>query len=204
MPLSPETQAALTPAQALQRLKEGHARFRSGMERAHDYHAHVRATAAGQFPFAAVLGCIDSRVPAEVIFDQSFGDLFVARVAGNVVNDDLLGSLEFATEVAGAKLIVVLGHTRCGAVQGACDGVRLGHLTGLLERIAPAVAAAAARGEPAAGEAFVEAVAEANVHLSAAQLLAASPILRARAERGALAVVGAMYDVTTGTATFFD
>ncbi len=186
--ISSETQAALSPTQALERRRDGYAHFHTGDGRDYDYHAHVRATAAAQYPFAAVLGCIDSRVPAEVIFDQSFGDLFVARVAGNVVNSDILGSMELATHVAGAKLIVVLGHSRCGAVRGACTGFQLGHLTGLLDRIAPAV----------------EAVAEANVRLSVGQLLAESPMLRARTERGDLAVVGAMYDVASGTVTFFD
>ena len=134
-----EEQAATTPDQALQTLKQGHERFRSGDRQQTDLLAKAKLTATGQFPIAAFVSCVDSRVPVEVVFDQCIGDVFVARVAGNFVNDDILGSLEFATKLAGAKLIVVLGHSGCGAVMGACDDVQLGLLTGTLANITPAV-----------------------------------------------------------------
>ncbi len=159
-----ESQAAMTPAAALERLKEGNRRFVSNTPKRRDWSAKVLATASGQFPFAAVLGCMDSRAPVEVVFDQGLGDVFVVRVAGNVVNEDELGSLEYAVKV-GAKLIVVLGHTRCGAVQGAIDGVQLGNLTGLLDNIHPAVTAAGCNSSK--DEACVTKVAEGNVRLAA-------------------------------------
>lgn len=197
-------QAATTPASALQRLVDGNERFRAGRPQSRDARRDVKTTAPAQYPFAAVLSCIDSRVPPEAVFDQGIGDIFVARVAGNVVDDDVLGSLEYATKEAGAKLIVVLGHTRCGAVKGACQGVELAHLTGLLEKIKPAIAAVTAAGSPAAPKSrkFVDAVAEENVRQSVKQILERSRVIGELERAGRVAVRGAVYDVETGTVRF--
>jgi carbonic anhydrase len=198
--------SAPTPQAAFERLRDGNARFVSGRLQSRDVRGEVATTSAGQKPFAAVLGCMDSRVPPETVFDQRLGDLFVVRVAGNVVNADELGSLEYATEVVGTPLILVLGHTACGAVKGACDHVELGNLTGLLQRIAPAVAASAAvPGEHTSkNHDFVDAVTIANVRQSMRELVEQSPVLKARVERGALAVRGGVYDLATGKVTFLD
>ena len=139
--LTQEAQAAITPAKALEMLKQGNERFVSGKAIERDYLAQVKQTSKGQFPFAAIVSCLDSRFPPAIVFDRGIGDLFVARVAGNFVNDDILGSLEFATKLAGTKLIVVMGHTECGAIKGACDGAQLGLLTTTLANINPAVKA---------------------------------------------------------------
>ena len=194
-----EAQAAMTPALALERLKMGNARFASNATKPHDWSAKVMATAAGQYPFAAVLACMDSRAPVEILFDQGIGDIFGVRVAGNVVNEDELGSLEYAAKV-GAKLIVVLGHTRCGAVQGAIEDVQLGHLTGLLEKIQPAVDAAHCT--DAKQEACVTKVAEENVRHSMRQIRERSSYLAKYLDAGKIELVGALYDVGTGRVTF--
>ena len=196
-----ESQAAMTPSDALERLKAGNGRFVANAMRPRDWSAKVVATAPGQFPFAAVLGCMDSRAPIEIIFDQGIGDVFAVRVAGNVVNDDELGSLEYAVKV-GTKLIVVLGHTGCGAVKGAIDNVSLGHLTGLLAKIRPAVEAAGC--SDANDDACVTRVAEKNVLQSMQQIRAGSPYLAKHIEEGKVALVGGMYDVATGRVTFLD
>lgn len=199
----------ISPADALERLRQGNRRFLSGEMLDRDLLDQVRRTAGGQAPFAAILGCIDSRVPAELVFDQGIGDLMVARVAGNFVNTDILGSLEFATAVAGAKLVVVLGHTACGAVTGAVDGVDLGHLTRSLAHLAPAIEAVAGEaGEAADGPldstnpTYLDAVARKNVELTAAEIVERSSVMRDLVEWGKLAVVGAMHDVGTGRVTF--
>lgn len=194
----------MTAEEALARLKEGNARFVAGRPAERDLMQQVRRTSGGQSPFAAVLGCIDSRVPPELVFDQGIGDLFSVRIAGNFVNEDILGSLEFACKVAGARLIVVLGHSHCGAVIGACDGVRLGHLTGALKHLQPAVDAVPASDGQRTSEnaAFVQRVAEKNVDLTVAAIQEQSAVLREMAEQGAIAVVGAMYDVASGAVTF--
>jgi carbonic anhydrase len=166
-----------------------------------DWSAKVMATASGQFPFAAVLGCMDSRVPIEVVFDQGVGDVFGVRVAGNVVNEDELGSLEYAVTV-GTKLIVVLGHTGCGAVKGAIEGVQLGNLTGLLAKIQPAVAAAGCK--DAKEDRCVTEVAEANVRLALAEIRAKSPYLASYLDAGTVGLVGGIYDVATGKVTFLE
>jgi len=194
-----ESQAAMTPAAALERLKEGNLRFASNTAKRRDWSAKVLATAPGQFPFAAVLGCMDSRVPVEVVFDQGIGDVFGVRVAGNVVNDDELGSLEYAVKV-GTKLIVVLGHTDCGAVKGAIDGVELGNLTGLLAKIHPAVAAAGC--SDAKDKACVTKVAEENVRQAVKEIRERSPYLKKSLDEGKVALMGGMYDVATGKVTF--
>jgi carbonic anhydrase len=193
-----ETQAAVTPDAALKRLQEGNARFVAGETIHCDLRQQVRETATGQAPFAAVVGCIDSRVPPELVFDQRIGDIFAARVAGNIVNDDILGSLEFATQLAGAKLIVVLGHSECGAVKGAVDDAKLGHLTGLLAQIRPALAGVEYRGVPSSKDkALVQRVAERNVH-DTVKKLARAPVLAGQVGEGRLLIVGAMHDVATG------
>jgi carbonic anhydrase len=196
-----ESQAAMTPAAALARLKEGNLRFASNSAKRRNWSAKVLATAPGQFPFAAVLGCMDSRVPVEIVFDQGIGDVFGLRVAGNVVNDDELGSLEYAVKV-GTKLIVVLGHTGCGAVKGALDGVELGNLTGLLAKIRPAVAAAGCSN--AKDEACVTKVAEQNVLESVKEIRERSPYLKKYLDEGKVRLVGGMYDVATGKVTFLE
>ena len=204
--LTAETQAALTPADVLQLLKDGNARFLAGEPLERNFLEQVRQTAGGQYPMAAILGCIDSRVPHEIVFDKGVGDVFSARVAGNFVNTDILGSLEFAAAVAGSKVIVVLGHTECGAVKGACDHVQLGNLTSTLANLAPALyAVGEVEGERSSSNgAFVQAVAEANVRLTVRQIVDRSPVLRERVAAGDLVVVGAMHDVHSGEVAFFD
>ena len=179
-------------------------RFVRGKLFRRDLLQQVRATGAGQFPFAAVVGCIDSRESAQVNFDQGVGDLFTARVAGNFVNDDILGSLEFACAVAGAKFILVVGHSECGAIKGACDDVVLGNLTQTLANIKPAVAAVSGfeSDRTSANEAFVQAVAEKNVVLTIDRIRQRSTILRDMADKGDIGIGGAMYDVHTGKVTF--
>ncbi len=196
-----ESQGAMTPSAALERLKAGNARFAANEMKERDWSAKVVATASGQFPYAAILACMDSRAPVEVVFDQGLGDVFGIRVAGNVVNDDELGSLEYALKV-GAKLIVVLGHTDCGAVKGAIDDVKLGNLTGLLAKIHPAVAAAGCRSSK--DDACATKVAEMNVSQSMKEIRARSPYLRKYLDEGKVKLVGAMYDVATGRVTFLN
>jgi carbonic anhydrase len=196
-----ESQTAMTPSEALERLKTGNARFVSNATKRRDWSAKVIATASGQFPFAAVLACMDSRAPVEIVFDQGLGDVFGVRVAGNVVNDDELGSLEYAAKV-GVKLIVVLGHTRCGAVKGALDGAQLGNLTGLLAKIHPAVEAAECSNSK--NEACVTSVAEKNVFQSMKEIRDRSPYLATHLDEGRIELVGGMYDVATGKVTFLE
>ncbi|MGE0525340.1 MAG: carbonic anhydrase, partial [Variibacter sp.] len=177
--LTRATQSAVDPDAAIARLREGNARFVSGEMIHCDLRAQVRATARGQAPFAAVVGCIDSRVPPEFVFDQRIGDIFCARIAGNFVNTDIIGSLEFATRMTGARAIVVLGHSECGAIKGAIDDVRLGNLTAMLANIRPAVSAAMTDGERSSkNAAFVQAVAESNAAMAAAMLTEKSEILK--------------------------
>jgi carbonic anhydrase len=193
----------MTPGEVIDDLKKGNERFRTGRMMSREYREQQRATAAGQFPAAAVLGCIDSRAPAEIVFDAALGDMFNARIAGNVVDDDLLGSLEFACAVAGAKLVLVLGHTACGAVKGAIDRVELGNLTGLLARIRPAISATAFEGDASSkNAAYVDAVARTNVRLGIETIRRRSPILSDLEKTGAIQIAGAMYDLTTGIAEF--
>lgn len=201
-----ETQAAITPQKALQILKDGNARFVEGKMLKRDYRAQVKATGAAQFPFAAIVGCIDSRESATLTFDQGIGDVFAARIAGNFVNDDLLGSLEFACAAAGAKLILVVGHSDCGAIKGACDDVVLGNLTLTLANLKPAVAAVSGfeADRTSANAAFVQAVAEKNVELTLARIRQRSSILRKMQEKGEIGIEGAMYDVRTGQVTLME
>jgi len=200
-----DVQANITPAKALTMLKEGNARFVSGNATDYDYIAQVKQTANGQFPFATVLSCLDSRIPPEIIFDRGIGDLFVARVAGNFTNDDILGSFEFASKLAGSKLIVVVGHTECGAVKGACDAAQIGLLSTTLASINPAVTAVEGYNpRNSTNPEFVQAVSEMNVHLTMKTLRDRSVVLRQMIESGEIALVGAMYDVSTGAVTFFE
>ena len=202
--LTQEAQAAITPAKALEMLKQGNERFVSGKAIERDYLAQVKQTSKGQFPFAAVVSCLDSRLPPAIVFDRGIGDLFVARVAGNFVNDDILGSLEFATKLAGTKLIVVMGHTECGAIKGACDGAQLGLLTTTLANINPAVKAVQGDYTPRSSQnaKFVQAVTEMNVQLTMQTLRDRSVVLREMIDNGDIGLVGAMYDVSTGKVTF--
>jgi carbonic anhydrase len=197
--LTREERDKLTPDQVLEMLKHGNERFRSGEMQPHDYLAQKRATAAGQYPAAAILSCIDSRAPAEIILDTAIGDTFNARVAGNVAEDDMLGSLEFACAAAGAKLILVIGHTACGAIKGAIDGVELGHLTALLNNIKPAVEKTAYGGERSSKNPdFVDAVAASNVRLTVEAIKQRSSVLAGLAKDGKIGVVGSMYHLVGG------
>lgn len=199
-----ETQASMTPAEALSRLKEGNARFVANRQLKRDLMEQVRITGEGQYPFAVVLGCVDSRVSPEIVFDQGIGDIFSARIAGNFVNSDILGSMEFACKVAGARAIVVLGHTKCGAIMGACDNVQLGNLTSMLSNLMPAVQAvpAPAGGPSSQNPAFVQQVADKNVALTVEAIKKQSPVLNEMLENGEIAIAGAMYDVETGKVSF--
>lgn len=197
-----ETQAAMIPATALQALKDGNERFVNNQMANRNLNNQVSDTASGQYPFATVLHCIDSRVSAELLFDQGIGDVFSIRIAGNFVNEDILGSMEFACKLAGTKLVVVLGHTACGAVKGACDHARLGNLTALIHKIEPAVAAVK---EPSNDEQrtsknidFVNAVSKKNVEMAIEDIRHRSSVLKEMEDNGEIAVVGAMYDITDG------
>jgi carbonic anhydrase len=205
-PRTKEQQAAVTPAQALEELRAGNARFVAGTPLTRNFQDEIHATANGQYPFAVVLSCLDSRQPVEIVFDQGIGDLFSARVAGNVVNDDILGSLEFACKASGAKLIAVVGHSNCGAIKGAVDDVNLGNLTGLLAKIKPAMDAVPDDGQPRTSKnhEFVDKVSAANVHLVMQEIRDRSPVLREMIDQGQIALVGGMYDLETGKVEFFD
>jgi len=194
-----ETQGHLTPQRALDILLEGNKRFVNNLKANRDLLKQVNETSTGQFPFAAVLSCIDSRTSAELVFDQGLGDIFSIRIAGNCVNEDILGSMEFACKVAGSKLILVLGHSKCGAIKGACDDVRMGNLTALLTKLRPAVDDTATSGTRNSGNAaFVEDVALRNVQLAMEQITQRSPILKEMVENGEIMIAGAMYDVENG------
>ncbi len=200
-----ETQAALTPQAALDALMAGNERFLNGTMYERDLTEQVSITGAGQYPHSVILSCIDSRVPPELVFDQGLGDIFSPRIAGNFVNADILGSMEFATAAAGSKLIMVLGHTECGAVKGACDNVELGNLTQTLSNIAPAVYATQIEGpRNSQNAAFVNKVAHNNVAMTVQNILDRSPVIAGLVESGDVMVVGAMYDVSTGKVTLVD
>jgi carbonic anhydrase len=193
----------MTSGQVMDALKMGNERFRAGTLPSRDYRDQQRSSAAGQFPAAVTLGCVDSRAPAEIIFDVGIGDIFSARIAGNVVNDDLLGSLEFACAVSGAKVILLFGHTACGAIKGAIDDVEMGNLTGLLARIKPAITATKFSGEKSSKNAdYVDAVAQTNVLLGLEGIRRRSPILAELEHKRTIRLVGAMYDLATGAVTF--
>ncbi|MBW1294037.1 carbonic anhydrase family protein [Aquimarina litoralis] len=203
-----ETQAAITPQIALQLLKEGNQRFQQKLMADRDLLDQVNDTKSGQFPFATILSCIDSRVSSELIFDQGIGDIFSARVAGNFVNEDILGSMEFACKLAGTKLVLVLGHTACGAVKGACDDAKLGNLTALLSKIKPAVAAVTEPADPAERTSknidFVNEVAEQNVNMTIQNIKDQSEVLKEMEANGEIMIIGGMYDISNGSVTFFE
>jgi carbonic anhydrase len=200
-----EQRDRLTPHQILDALREGNRRFQSGKTVSRDYLTERRTSAQGQFPAAIILGCIDSRAPGEIIFDTGIGDTFNARIAGNVVNDDLLGSLEFACGVAGAKVVLLMGHTACGAIQGAIDDVELGSLTGLLARIKPAVVATTLTGDRSSrNAAFVDAVARTNVLMGIENIRDRSYVLADLERNGQIKILGAMYDLSTGIVEFLE
>tara|TARA_B110000459_G_scaffold153327_1_gene167394 strand:- start:6 stop:632 length:627 start_codon:yes stop_codon:yes gene_type:complete len=201
-----QTQEAMSPDAALQALKDGNKRFITSTQVSRDLMQQVADTSTGQYPFATVLHCIDSRVSAELVFDQGIGDLFSIRIAGNFVNEDILGSMEFATKLAGTKVVVVLGHTACGAVKGACDHAKLGNLTGMLEKITPAVTAVTEPADVALRTSsnidFVNRVAVKNVHMAIDNLRAMSPVLKEMEAAGDIKVVGAMYHIENGQVDF--
>ena len=203
-----ETQAAISPNKAIDLLKEGNQRFQSNKEVDRNLLAQVSDTSTGQYPFATILHCVDSRVSAELVFDQGIGDIFSIRIAGNFVNEDILGSMEFTCKLAGTKVIVVLGHTACGAVKGACDDAKLGNLTTLLEKLKPAVEAVS---EPAdtnkrnsANIDFVNNVAEKNVYMTIANIRERSAVLKDMEAQGEIKIIGAMYDIKDGSVTFYE
>src|SRR4051812_29157048 len=199
-----ERQKSTGPDDAIARLKVGNTRFTTGKSINCDLMAQVRQTAANQSPFAAIVGCIDSRVPPELVFDQRIGDVFCARVAGNIVNTDIIGSLEYSTKVSGAKAIVVLGHNFCGAIKSAVDDVKLGNITALLKNFRPALATLtrADGRRDSHNDPLVQKVAEANVRLTAASLPRRSPIIKALVGAGQLKIAAAMHDITTGKVTW--
>ena len=204
--LTKEMQSAITPAVALEILKDGNKRFVSNLKINRNLLQQANETSDGQHPFAVILSCIDSRTSAELIFDQGLGDVFSVRIAGNIVNEDILGSMEFGCKVAGAKIIVVLGHTKCGAVKGACDNVTLGNLSGLIAKIKPAVEqeSVTAENRNSSNGVFVENVAELNVSLSVKNILLKSPIIADMVKNGDIGIVGGIHDITTGEVKFFE
>ena len=202
-----DTQAIMTPQTSLTALKEGNERFLNGNQISRNLNAQVEETSTGQYPFATVLHCIDSRVSAEHIFDQGIGDLFSIRIAGNFVNEDILGSMEFACKLAGTKVLVVLGHTACGAVKGACDHARMGNLTSLINKLEPAVEAVSSPADESertsANIDFVNAVAAKNVEMTMEDIRSKSPILKEMEDNGEIKIVGGMYDIATGKVSFY-
>jgi carbonic anhydrase len=202
-----ESQSTMTPEKALQFLHEGNERFQNNLKANRNLLQQINDTRDGQFPFAIILSCIDSRVSAELVFDQGLGDIFSVRIAGNFVNEDILGSMEFACKLAGTKLIVVLGHTSCGAIKGACDHARLGNLTKLIEKIEPAVYAVEEPKEEAQRNSknldFVDAVSAKNVDLTIARVRRESPVLKELEDDGDIKIVGGMYDIATGAVEFY-
>ncbi|WP_291865450.1 carbonic anhydrase family protein [Maribacter sp.] len=202
-----ETQATMTPEKALQFLKEGNQRFKNNLKANRNLLEQVNDTSEGQFPFATILSCIDSRVSAELVFDQGLGDIFSIRIAGNFVNEDILGSMEFASKLAGTKLIVVLGHTSCGAIKGACDHARMGNLTALINKIEPAVAAVKEPTDENLRNSknldFVDDVSTKNVLLTIENIRERSKILSEMEDNKEIMITGAMYDISTGNVDFY-
>lgn len=199
-----ETLSELTPEIALQFLKEGNERFINNIKEHRNLLEQVNETSTGQFPFAAILSCIDSRTSAELIFDQGLGDIFSIRIAGNILNDDILGSMEFACKKAGSKLIVVLGHTNCGAISGACEGVRLGHLTGLLNKVEPSIELERNKNKNQSSKDFLYNVTMNNVNYAVQEIALRSSILKEMQIKKEIMITGGMYDVETGKVSFND
>ena len=203
---SKETQATLTPETALDILIEGNERFVKNLKANRNLLQQVNETSEGQFPFATILSCIDSRTSAELVFDQGLGDIFSIRIAGNILNEDILGSMEFATKIVGTKIIVVLGHTKCGAIVGACNHVELGNLTTLLNKVQPAIFHERSISENRTGSnpEFVNKVTELNVHLTIDRIRRESPIIAELEENHKLKIIGGIYDVDNGKVTFYE
>lgn len=206
--LTKEMQAAITPFEALNILKEGNRRFMNNLKANRNLLQQANETSDGQHPFAVILSCIDSRTSAELIFDQGLGDVFSVRIAGNIINEDILGSMEFGCKVAGSKIIVVLGHTKCGAVKGACDHVEMGNLTALISKIQPAVydekTVTDEEKRNSSNSEFVEKVSTINVKRSVHAIMERSPILKEMIQAGTIGIVGGTHDITTGEVSFLD
>ena len=204
--LTKEMQAAITPSMALELLKEGNKRFVNNLKVNRNLLQQANETSDGQHPFAVILSCIDSRTSAELIFDQGLGDVFSVRIAGNIINEDILGSMEFGCKVAGSKIIVVLGHTKCGAVKGACDHVEMGNLTALLSKIRPALddENSVFQKRNSSNDEFVEKVSTINVKRSVKAIMQRSSILKEMIEAGQIGIVGGTHDIATGAVTFYD
>ena len=207
MATTKEQQIAMTPESAIQRLKNGNSRFTKNKNFSRDLTSEVKQTSTGQNPYATVLHCIDSRVSAELIFDEGIGDVFSVRIAGNFENEDILGSMEFACKLAGTKVIVVLGHTACGAVKGACDDAKLGNLTALISKLKPAVEAVTEPVDTSKRNSgnidFVNNVAEKNVYMTIENIREKSPVLKEMEDNGEIKIIGAMYDIKDGSVTFY-
>jgi carbonic anhydrase len=203
--LTKEMQTAITPSMALELLKDGNRRFVSNLKVNRNLLQQANETSDGQHPFAVILSCIDSRTSAELIFDQGLGDVFSVRIAGNIINEDILGSMEFGCKVAGSKIIVVLGHTKCGAVKGACDHIEMGNLTALLTKIRPAVddETTTKENRNSSNPEFVENVSTINVKRTVKSIMERSPILKEMIESGEIGIVGGTHDISTGEVTFF-
>jgi carbonic anhydrase len=203
--LTKEMQAAITPSMALELLRDGNKRFVNNLKVNRNLLQQANETSDGQHPFAVILSCIDSRTSTELIFDQCLGDIFSIRIAGNILNEDILGSMEFACKVAGSKIIVVLGHTKCGAVKGACDHVEMGNLTALLTKIRPAVddETDTKENRNSGNSVFVENVAAINVKRTVKSIMERSPILKEMIETGQIGILGGIHEITTGEVTFY-
>jgi carbonic anhydrase len=203
--LNKELQAAITPSMAIEILKEGNKRFMNNLKANRNLLEQANETSDGQHPFAVILSCIDSRTSAELIFDQGLGDIFSVRIAGNIINEDILGSMEFACKVAGSKIIVVLGHSKCGAVKGACDHVEMGNLTALLSKIQPAVYDEKTETENrnSSNSEFVEKVASINVKRTVNAIMERSPILKEMIQNGEIGIIGGMHNIADGEVTFY-
>jgi carbonic anhydrase len=204
--LNKEMQTAISPSMAIEILKEGNKRFMNNLKANRNLLEQANETSDGQHPFAVILSCIDSRTSAELIFDQGLGDVFSVRIAGNIVNEDILGSMEFACKVAGSKIIVVLGHSKCGAVKGACDHVEMGNLTALLSKIQPAVfdEKSEIENRNSSNSEFVEKVATINVKRTVNAIMERSPILKEMIENGEIGIIGGMHNINNGEVTFYD
>lgn len=204
--LTKEMQNAITPSMAIDMLKEGNKRFVNNLKVNRNLLQQANETSDGQHPFAVILSCIDSRTSAELIFDQGLGDVFSVRIAGNIINEDILGSMEFGCKLAGAKIIVVLGHSKCGAVKGACDHVEMGNLTALLSKILPAVydEKTIAVDRNSGNDVFVEKVAAINVIRTGHAIVERSPILKEMIDKGEIGIIGGIHDIATGQVTFFE
>lgn len=204
--LTKEMQNSISPKMALEILKEGNKRFVNNLKANRNLLQQANETSDGQHPFAIILSCIDSRTSAELIFDQGLGDIFSTRIAGNIINEDILGSMEFATKLAGSKIVVVLGHSKCGAIKGACDHAEMGNLTALLSKIQPAVYDEKTETENrnSSNSVFVEKVAEINVKRTVQGIKERSPILKEMIEKGEIELIGGMHNISTGEVTFYE